>query len=157
MKRFVIGSLLLICVSALVISLGTFAYFSDSASSTGNTFSAGTLDISAGTSTWSAGVNNMKPGDTKTLTLTVNSLGTLPLNYTVSTALGGVLAGGINPCYVSAVRIDGVAATADSLTEASGADASDTVEVDVTMPAGAGNEYQGQSGTLDITINALQQ
>lgn len=45
MKRAIALSLLLILLAAGLVSIGTLAYFSDSASSTGNTFSAGNLDL----------------------------------------------------------------------------------------------------------------
>lgn len=154
MKRLIISSLLMITTAALVISLGTFAYFSDTASSTGNTFTTGSLDIEAGTATWTGSYSNIKPGDTVTLSLAANSVGSLPLNYTVSTALAGDLAAGANPCTASAVKIDSVTTSSDSLSAAGGGDASDTITVDITMPPAAGNEYQGKSGTLSITLSA---
>mgnify|MGYP000044055549 CR=1 FL=1 len=70
MKRTLIAIILVGAVSALV-GAGTYAYFFDTADSTGNTFTAGTLDlkISDGDEpyadsvygTWS--MSNMKPGD----------------------------------------------------------------------------------------------
>ncbi len=43
MKRAITFSILVIAVAALLVGLGTLAYYSDSATSTANTFTAGTL------------------------------------------------------------------------------------------------------------------
>ncbi len=157
MKRLIISSLLVICAAALVVSLGTFAYFSDTANSTDNVFTAGTLNIEAGTATWTGSVTNIKPGDTITLSLDVNSIGSLPLDYTVTPALAGDLAGGANPCTAGNIATDGVPGSTGSLSASGGSDASDTITIDVTMPAAAGNEYQAKSGTISLTIDAVQQ
>lgn len=66
MKRAVTMSVMLISLAALLVGLGTFAYFSDSASSTGNTFTAGNMlfnikDPGSSGHTMFA-VTNMKPG-----------------------------------------------------------------------------------------------
>lgn len=154
----IFASLLMIGLVLGVAGAGTWAVFTDGASSTGNTFTAGTLEVTlTEPGAWSAGFNNMKPGETKTFSITVNSVGTLPLNYDVGTVLGGVLAGGVTPVAVTGVRIDGAAATSGSLDAIGGADASDEIQIDVTMPVSAGNDYQGQSGTLSVTVNAVQQ
>jgi predicted ribosomally synthesized peptide with SipW-like signal peptide len=77
-------------VMALVAG-GTYAYFSDQQVSTGNVFSAGTLDVGlANTSTPSSTgnttatfstVTNWAPGGTKTGTLFINNNGTLPIAH----------------------------------------------------------------------------
>jgi predicted ribosomally synthesized peptide with SipW-like signal peptide len=70
-KRFLIGSLAIVLV--LGMTGGAFAFFSDTETSSGNTFTAGTLDlkIKDGSMFWSDGIStaewhlsNMKPGDT---------------------------------------------------------------------------------------------
>ncbi|MDD5152496.1 MAG: TasA family protein [Candidatus Pacebacteria bacterium] len=167
MKRILL-SLSVIAAVAIGAVGATRAYFSDTETSTGNTFTAGTLDITLGTATYTTDVTNMKPGDVKTLTLNVNNVGSLPLNYTVSTALSGAImsvdedlatSGLQNPNapVVSAVRVDGVATTTEALSAVGGTDASDAGEVDITFPAGAGNGYQGLSGNLGVTFDAVQQ
>lgn len=45
LNRKILTSLLVIAVVAVMVGMGTFAYFSDSETSTGNTFTAGTLDL----------------------------------------------------------------------------------------------------------------
>lgn len=75
MKRTIILSLLLVSVAALLMGLGTFAYFSDTASSTGNVFTAGTMDFritDPGTTDHKMfNLTNMKPGDSSTAYLAV--------------------------------------------------------------------------------------
>lgn len=156
MKSKIAVAFVLLALCAAMIGAGTFAYFSDQQTSYANSFTAGTLNIQAGQTSWSTGFDNIKPGDTVTFTIPAQSTGSLPLNYTVTAALSGDLASGANPC-TAVVKIDGVATTSDSLSEAGGADAEDIITVEVTMPAAAGNEYQNKSGQLDITINATQQ
>ena len=146
MKKILI-SLMAIALVVGLVGAGVVASFSDTETNADNTFTAGTLNIALGTSSWSAGFDNMKPGDTVTFTLPVNNVGSLPLNYTVTTTLSGTLAEGTNP-YTQVT-----APTSGSL----GVGGSVNIVVGITMPAAAGNEYQGQSGTLTVTIDAVQQ
>ena len=46
---------------------------------------------------------------------------------------------------------------ASSLTAASGGDQKDLIQVNITLPLGAGNNYQNKTGNVSITINAIQQ
>lgn len=146
MKK-ILMSLMAIGLVVGLVGAGTMAYFSDTETSTGNTFTAGTLDIALGTSSWSADFDNMKPGDTVTFTLPVNNEGSLPLNYTVTTTLSGTLAGGVNPCTQVTAPTSGSLDVGGSV----------NIVVSITMPSAADNEYQGQSGILTVTINAVQQ
>lgn len=81
-------SLLLIGLAAALIGAGSFAYFSDTETSTGNTFTAGSLDLEVfdGSSWingsnvnlgWSAVANNMKPGDVEYIEIPVRNVGTV--------------------------------------------------------------------------------
>lgn len=82
-------SLVLIGLAAALIGAGSFAYFSDTETSTGNTFTAGTLDLEVmdgagnwinGTDVdlgWSAAANNLKPGDSKYFTIPVRNIGSV--------------------------------------------------------------------------------
>lgn len=77
MKRILISVMALVLVIGLV-GAGAFAYFSDTETSTGNSFTAGTLDL---TLAESAGapitLGNMKPGDSASGTITVTNIGSL--------------------------------------------------------------------------------
>jgi predicted ribosomally synthesized peptide with SipW-like signal peptide len=64
MKKMLI-SLMAILLAVGLVGAGAFAYFSDVETSTGNTFTAGTLDLDAGSSeVMHIVLANMKPGDT---------------------------------------------------------------------------------------------
>ena len=82
---------------ALVIGMlgtGAFAYFSDTETSSGNTFTAGTLDLKVYdpdadefvdddelgniNDYWNELVNNLKPGDSDTIIIPVKNAGTIP-------------------------------------------------------------------------------
>ena len=155
MKK-ILMSLMAIALVVGLVGAGTMAHFSDTETSTDNTFTVGTLDIALGTTSWSAGFDNMAPGDTVTSTIPVNSTGSLPLDYTITTSLSGNLTWGAHPCTVTSVRVDGISTSSDSLTAAGGTDAGDVVAINITMPSAAGNEYQGKSGILNVTFAATQ-
>lgn len=105
-KVSVLLSLAVIGVVAALITTTTTALFTDSATSTGNTFATGTLDIkltddSEGpldTVSGSITYSNMAPGDTAYKPIAVSNAGTLQLRYamgttiTDSTALAGQIA-----------------------------------------------------------------
>lgn len=80
----------------LVLSLGIFnfnigvtsAYFSDTETSSGNTFSAGTLDISLNnTDAYSSGL--MYPNDATTTIISISNTGSLDSQHIASTTLSG--------------------------------------------------------------------
>lgn len=67
-------SLLVIGVVSVSAGAGTWAYFSDTETSSGNTFTAGTLDIEI-PNTFNFG--NVAPGDTKTEEITIKNNGSI--------------------------------------------------------------------------------
>jgi spore coat-associated protein N len=88
-----------------IVGAGTFAYFSDTATSTGNTFTAGTLVLSEGTTgsatnssygvTPAGGINGnvqfgltnpVVPGSSGTITWTLNNTGNVPGTLTLVAA-----------------------------------------------------------------------
>lgn len=102
MRRTIILGLLLMSVAGLLVGLGTFAYFSDSASSTANTFNSGTINmnISNDGASWADGtsatwtMSNMKPGDTVDASLYAKNIGSIDVNSILSKiSLTGALAG----------------------------------------------------------------
>lgn len=69
-------------VAALAIG-GTVAYFSDTETSTGNTFTAGTIDIAIdGTNPWTKSytVGDLKPGETGYINFDISNVGANPVN-----------------------------------------------------------------------------
>lgn len=102
MKKSILLSLMVIGAVAAMITAATSAVFTDQAQSTGNTFSAGTLDIDlsddsegpAEAVTASITFSNMAPGDKVTKPITVSNTGSLALRYAfASGAVDGSPAG----------------------------------------------------------------
>jgi len=84
MKKIFLSIAIIATVAAIVVG-ATTAYFSDTETSTGNTFSAGTIDIAVdGQNPWqSTGQYNlvdMKPSQVSYINFTVNNVGTNPAN-----------------------------------------------------------------------------
>jgi predicted ribosomally synthesized peptide with SipW-like signal peptide len=96
-----LGSIRVILALAAVFGMltaqagrGTLAYFTDVATSSGNTFAAGSIDLnltggtSAGsgnvTATFTASNTAWKPGQVQTAPITVANAGTLPLTYGIT-------------------------------------------------------------------------
>jgi predicted ribosomally synthesized peptide with SipW-like signal peptide len=69
--------------------IDTFAYFSDTAISSGNTFTAGTLDFSLSTGEWSPEEKavNLQPGESVTRDINVIKNGSLGFQYNASTVI----------------------------------------------------------------------
>jgi len=72
-------SLLIIGVVSVSAGAGTWAYFSDTETSTGNTFTAGTLNLGE-TTEFTMTVSPMAPGESITEWYNVSNAGTLDLN-----------------------------------------------------------------------------
>ncbi len=82
MKKIIISLSLISLVAVAVIGV-TRAYFSDTETSTGNTLTAGTIDISVdGQNPWTKNysLGDLKPGESKTLTLNVKNEGANAVN-----------------------------------------------------------------------------
>lgn len=82
--KTILMSVLMIGVVAIAAGAGTMAYFSDTETSSGNTFTAGTLDLKLSNdgATWDDGAtatwetpDNWAPGETYTNTIYVNNSG----------------------------------------------------------------------------------
>jgi len=83
MKKILISLAVVGVVSAIVIG-GTVAYFSDTETSEGNTFTAGTIDIAIGDSenSWidNYDIGDLKPGETGYITFDIKNVGKNPVN-----------------------------------------------------------------------------
>ena len=91
--KSVLGSVLVIGVVAAMMTAGTQSLYSDTETSVGNTFTAGTLDLEIWDSgsgawiddpevptvndLWNNMVNNLKPGDSGTIIIPVKNAGTI--------------------------------------------------------------------------------
>ncbi|MBC7630673.1 TasA family protein [Aeromicrobium sp.] len=160
-------------------AVGTLAYYTDNATLTGGTFTAGTLDIKldgvnnnpAGFTT-SFAMNNMQPGDSKSASVSVQNAGSLAFTYTAT----GTAPGGLAPSLVFRVFAGGTFSgstctggtetfpaaplgtsntsviTANRLMAAGG---TEMFCVTATMPVGT-TTGQGLSTTASFTFNAKQ-
>ena len=82
MKKILLSVAIIGAVAAIVIG-ATTAYFSDTETSTGNTFTAGTIDIAIdGTNPWTGKYNigDLKPGETGNINFDIQNVGTNPVN-----------------------------------------------------------------------------
>ncbi|MBT9173546.1 MAG: hypothetical protein DDT21_01947 [Syntrophomonadaceae bacterium] len=153
-KKLLAGMSVLILLAALVGG-ATMALFTDSVTNAGNAFTAGTVDIEVGDDpTVPVHVYNMAPGDTYNGSFTVRNAGTLELRYSVSAATAGPLFAvqGVAPGNTPAV----VALTANHTNVVLAPGGLATVAFTVYLPLTAGNDYQGDVGTVNFTINAVQ-
>ena len=76
-----LSSMILVMLASMLVGAGTVAYFNDTETVSGNTFSAGTLDLEVNDENpWTStliSVSNMKPGDTGEVTIELENLGSL--------------------------------------------------------------------------------
>ena len=82
MKKIIISLAVIGVVSAVVIG-GTIAYFSDTETSVGNTFTAGTIDIAIDNENpWTShyDIGDLKPGETGYINFDITNEGTNPVN-----------------------------------------------------------------------------
>jgi predicted ribosomally synthesized peptide with SipW-like signal peptide len=157
-------------------STGTFAYWTDDVSVNGTTFTAGTLDLQVNDLNTVAAYTTlnlatMVPGNSMAGTLVIKNNGNVPLKYTGATAttntdgknLAGNLtarvtlgaAAGTSPTMTcDGTAIAGGATTAiGALTTPKrqlGPGATETICVEVTLPAGAPSTVQ--AGRTDVTF-----
>ncbi|MDD5146317.1 MAG: TasA family protein [Candidatus Pacebacteria bacterium] len=83
MNTKIILSLAIIGAVAAIAVGGTVAYFTDTETSTGNTFTAGTIDIAIdGQNPWTShySVGDLKPGETGNINFDITNVGANPVN-----------------------------------------------------------------------------
>lgn len=148
MRTKMLMSMLLIVVAAALVGGATVAIFTDQATNTGNTFTAGTVNIEAGSTTLGVGAGNMAPGDTVSSSFVVQNVGSLELRFDVSASGAGDLFSGGTPAVVGDLG--------DDQDVILGPGEWTTVDFDVSLPLGAGNWYQGKAGTVNLAIDAEQ-
>lgn len=88
MNKKILASVFIIALLALGLGYGTYSYFSDIAKSTGNTFTAGTLDIQLWGSSWQDDVvgtwvspTNWAPGESLEATLYMKNFGSIGVTH----------------------------------------------------------------------------
>ena len=175
-----------IAVAAALLVGATFAYFSDSATSTGNTLTAGTLDIEITDQNSDdlfldeVLVTNWAPGEQKFVNFDVKNFGSLPINLRgFATGTWGIGNSGLDSQnmvkVVQVERWDG-STWANMLANTAGItgyfywspdgtntalytlNAGDRAQLRLTVEfdAGAGNDFQGQTFTASLQANAKQ-
>ncbi|HYF76184.1 MAG TPA: TasA family protein [Symbiobacteriaceae bacterium] len=152
-KRIVM-SLLAVGVTALLVSAASFALFTAQTANNNNTFSAGTVTLGA-VAGCSNTINNIAPGDAGTFNCTVTYTGSLSAWVGYTATMGGDLttcdgggrftAPGLNLSATPSV-LGGVANNGDTR----------NVTVNWAFALAAGNDCQGDSGTIGITFHAVQ-
>jgi camelysin-like metallo-endopeptidase len=178
---------LLLMVAALATVSLTAASFSlglwtDQATVGGNTFTAGTIDISTTPASAVIGLSPMMPGDTVNGTLTVNNAGTAQLRYALSSSSTNADAKALRDGITLTVKLRDVAADActdfdgtsiytgtlaaaafgSSATGGQAGDrtlapaAAEKLCLRATLPITAANSYQGGTTTTTFTFDAEQ-
>jgi len=87
MDKKILVSMILVGLVAALAGAGLYAYFSDTEKSTGNTFTAGTLNLKVGDqdpTTWKITVSNMYPGQTGSTSVVVANTGSLNGKLSIS-------------------------------------------------------------------------
>jgi len=78
MNKKILASLIIIGILGFALGWGTYSYFSDTETSTGNKFQAGTLDLTIGTDGGaSISVSGLAPGDSGSGSIVVSNVGSL--------------------------------------------------------------------------------
>lgn len=184
MKKILL-SLAVIAIVAVGAIGATRAYFSDTAAISGNTFTAGTLDLkidaneNSGATQWVDGFANpynpfanVKPGDTDSQILDIKNVGSINGNATIkfTATTWSALADKLNFTVYYDAENNGF--TGSEIAIASGALSAwngntytlgalnatkiGSVKIVWSVPTTAGNEIQGASITLDTTFGLTQ-
>ena len=159
---------------------GTFAYWTDSVSVSGTTFTAGTIDLKVNgndtvTGYTSLNISNLVPGNSVAAVLTVANSGTAPMKYTAATTATNTDTKDLRSALV--VKVTGDTATpgaspaatcagtalASSGTTLNGslistgrllaAGANEKVCVQVSLPAAASTSLQGATTDVVLTFS----
>lgn len=135
LSRRIAATVVVLAAFAGLLTISAWAVFTDTASVGSNTFTTGTVDISASPASAVVTFSNMAPGDSVTNSLVVTNAGSLDLRYAIS---------------ASATNTDGKGLK-DQLTL--------TIKtIDVTTPATPCDNFDGTqlyTGDLDGTTGKL--
>ena len=161
-------------------SAGTFAYWTDEATVTGLTITAGTLDLELqddaddSVSFTSLNISTMMPGQSVAGVLKVENVGNVGFTYTATTAVSnstlagaldlkvttGTVSGSSPSATCSGTQLSGTGTKLDQALVSTGrtlaASASENLCIQVSMPSGAASSLQGASTTVTYTVTATQ-
>jgi spore coat-associated protein N len=167
LKKKMGAALLTTAMGAALIGGGTFAIFTDDATNTNNTFTAGTLKIDVeGETAFTGTIANLAPGDSGSQTFDVANRGSLELRYDVAQALesgAGTLVLGDATKDLN-FKIERSTDGGTVWTEVTPGDTNfvlapasvDKYKVTYTLPKAADNPYQAGSSDFQLTFDAEQ-
>ena len=175
-------AILTLGVFALPLGMGTLAFWTDSVSVTGATFTGGTLDLSVSggdpVASASLAMSTAVPGSTSAEVLTVQNVGNVPLKFSLTGGVSGGAAAEMAPYLNLSIRQGGTksgttcingteiynaALTTDTATnfiapasahqlDATTGTTTESLCFQVTFGAGAPSSLQGSSTTATITF-----
>ena len=181
--RKVLGSLAVVGAAAAVAGMGTFGSFTDSTAPLAASVSAGTLslDLTGFEPTLTMSGTNLVPGDTVSTRFNLTNSGavdmaaiglavTAPTSSILDTDKVNGLKLSIDSCSVAwTVNNTCAGTTSTVLTQTAARDAvtltnltstaagkTDNLLVRLTLPAAAGNEFQGKSSVLSLVFTGTQ-
>ena len=162
-------------VAVLIIGMvggGTWALFTDEETSTGNSFTAGTVELTLGEGgSIPFTVGNMAPGDIAVATADVFNDGTLALRYAMTTVVDSDSGASLADQLTCTITAGGGDLYNGSLSGAFigdpdpgdqgddrelGIGGSEILTFTVTMPIDTSDAYQGASCSVNFTFNAEQ-
>ena len=176
----------MLSVSMAVLSAGagayTYAFFSDQEAVGANSFSTGTVDISASPASAFIGVSNMMPGDSTNGTLTISNAATQQLRYAMTSSSTNADGKNLRDQLTVAIRtrdvaldactaFDGTQLYSGSLSAAAfgntlagphagdralAGSTSEKLCFRVTLPSGTSSTYAGAATTATFTFAAEQ-
>lgn len=167
MKKRLMLSLMTVALVALLASGATFALFTANTTNASNTFTAGTVTLGEPTDAlinFGADAGNyIAPGDTNvnagTFAVTYN--GNLNAWLGLTTSTSGDIFADPNGLQLTITDNNGNSYSANQANQLIGSTAvtngtTTTFTVKYTMPSAADNSYQGDTGTLTMSVKAVQ-
>ncbi|MFZ5643574.1 MAG: TasA family protein [Bacillota bacterium] len=152
-------SLMTVALIAMLVSGATFALFTASTTNTDNTFTAGTVTLGTPALSFIT-LDNIAPGDSGTVgTYAITYSGSLDAWIGLTTSTSGDLFGGLTPLTVTITDNNSntyLANQADQVVGQVTNNTTTTFTVNYAMPLAANNDYQGDSGTLSMSVKAVQ-
>jgi spore coat-associated protein N len=158
-RKSLVVAFLLTMIGALLIGGATMAWFTSEDKNTDNSFAAGTFEISLdkddGVEKY-FNIENTFPGDEGSAEIVVTNEGSLPMDYYFKLETSGALFEGEFPVQVKINDTAGNQITDLGAERKLDAGQSEKFVIFYLMPEDAGNDYQGATGTLDITVKGNQ-
>lgn len=174
MNKKSIAALAIAATMTLGVGASSYAWFTSSATSSNNVFMTGKLKAGIG-SQWKTlqsgniNVNNMQPGDSKTLTVSVNNdSSTLDMKYMLVVTAVAPAVDSTAPNLMDVVRFNygadkdltlndlNTKLAADVKTISGASKATDTREITIVLPTTVDDHYQQGQGRFTVTVKATQ-